>query len=669
MLKRFFCRMPDSQEPLVASATMAGGIDPLAGLNQAQRQAAGIVRGPVAILAGAGTGKTTTITHRIAHQVQEGAFEAGQILAMTFTQKAAGELMSRLAKLGVDGVEARTFHASALRQLRTLWPRYAGRELPEVLNAKSQILNPIANGLPGAYRFLPRRELAGEIEWAKNRLVDPDGYLEAIEAEGRTPPLPADLMHRAFEAYERTKGDRRMDFEDMLLMLVRLLDDVPEAARLIHERFHAFTVDEYQDVNPLQHALLDRWLGGRDELCVVGDDYQTIYTFTGASPSYLLTFPDRFPNATVVRLEENYRSTPQVLTVANALARSLGGFDKTLNATHGDGPNPTARALPDADAEISFVVGEAARLHGAGVPWEQIAVLYRINARSEAYEEALAAAGVPYQVRDGSFLRRPGPRGVIARLRRAEGALDVAEAVVEVTDAIGYAPGAAGDDAGEEETTRQADLGRMRALAAEYASVGGNEASVAGFLRELEHRFAAEREGRGVQLMTYHRAKGLEFDAVFLPRLLDGELPFRARKSEADPDEERRLLYVGITRAREHLFLSWPREPRTAPSLFLREIGVVKNEALRPAPAVRGPRVPVTVGAGGGPLFDRLKEWRRTRASTDGVPAYVVFHDKTLAEIAERKPRDWADLAAVPGIGPAKLDRYADEVLAIVSAR
>jgi DNA helicase-2/ATP-dependent DNA helicase PcrA len=460
-----------------------------------------------------------------------------------------------------------------------------------------------------------------------------------------------------------------MDFEDMLLMLVRLLTDEPEAARLVHDRFHAFTVDEYQDVNPLQQALLDRWLGGRDEICVVGDDYQSIYTFTGASPEHLLSFPDRYPHATVVRLEENYRSSPQVLTVANALARSLGGFDKTLRATRDDGPNPTARALPHAEAEVSFVVAETRRLHDVGVPWEQIAVLYRINARSEPYEEAFAAAGVPYQVRDGSFLRRPGPRGAIARMRRAgSGQLDVAETVEAITEHIGYVPEGVGDDAGDEELTRQADLGRLRALAAEYADAAGEDASIAGFLVELEHRFAAEREGRGVQFMTFHRAKGLEFDAVFLPRLLDGELPYRAHRSEADPDEERRLLYVGLTRAREHLFLSWPREPRTAPSPFLREIGVVKSEALRPSTARRPKRAPVTVAGNGAPLFDRLKEWRRSRASTDGVPAYVVFHDATLAEIAQRKPRDWADLAGVPGVGPAKLDRYADEVLAIVAS-
>jgi DNA helicase-2/ATP-dependent DNA helicase PcrA len=647
---------------------MSAVVDSLAGLNDAQRRAAEAVTGPVAILAGAGTGKTTTITHRVAHQVLSGVVDARAILAVTFTEKAAGELKRRLARLEVDGVEARTFHASALRQLGTLWPRFIGRDLPDVLNAKAQILNPIANGLPGAYRFLPRRELAGEIEWAKNRLVDPAGYLEAIDAQGRTPPLPPDLMQRTFAAYERAKGDRRMDFEDMLLMLVRLLDDVPEAARLVHERFRAFTVDEYQDVNPLQQALLDRWLGGRDDLCVVGDDYQTIYTFTGASPEFLLSFPDRFPDATVVRLEENYRSSPQVLTVANALARSLGGFEKSLRATRGDGPSPTARALPDGPAEISFVVHEARRLHEAGVPWEQIAVLYRINARSEAFEEALATDGVPYQVRDGSFLRRPGPRGVVARLRRFDAARDVAETVAAVTVALGYVPGDGGGDLGEDEATRQADLGRLRALATEYATAAGDDASVVGFLAELEHRFAAEREGRGVQLMTFHRAKGLEFDAVFLPRLLDGELPYRARRAEADPEEERRLLYVGITRAREHLFLSWPREPRSAPSLFLREMGVVESQTLRPTPTPRAPRAPVAAAAGGGPLFDRLRRWRRDRSAADGVPAYVIFHDTTLAEIAQRKPRDRADLGTISGIGPTKLDRYADEVLAIVSA-
>jgi len=636
----------------------------LVGLNDAQRAAATAVRGPVAILAGAGTGKTTTITRRIAHQVSTGVFPARAILAVTFTEKAAGELRGRLAVLGVEGVEARTFHAAALSQLSRLWEMHTGSPLPDILDSKAPLIASLANGLPPPHKFLPRSELAGEIEWAKNRRVTPNSYLEVLEAEDHTPPIPAELMHRMFEGYERRKERTgRLDFEDMLGLAVRLFDEHPDAAEEVRRRLRAFTVDEYQDVNPLQQALLDRWLGGRDEICVVGDDYQTIYTFTGASPEHLLSFPRRYEHAVVVRLEDNYRSSPQVLTVANALARGLGGFEKRLRATEPDGPAPTARALADPAAEVAFVVGECRRLHADGIAWDEMAVLSRINARSEPYEEAFADAAIPYQVRDGAFLRRPGPRSVLGRLRRAPAGVGVSAAVETVTDQLGFAPGSIHDS--EEEATRQADLARMRQLAAEYEASAGADATIDGFAAELAHRFTVERQGRGVQLMTYHRAKGLEFDAVFLPRLLDGELPYRSRRAKADPEEERRLLYVGITRARRHLFLSWPRDPKASPSPFLEEIGV-QRPATKPVKAAG--RGPVGVPASGGDLFERLKTWRRERARTDGVPAYVVFHDATLAAIAEAGPRDRPGLAELPGIGPAKLDRYADEVLAIVEA-
>ncbi len=631
----------------------------VAGLNPAQREAALATRGPVVILAGAGTGKTTTVTHRIAVQVASGAVAAERILAVTFTEKAAGELKSRLTALGVQGVEARTFHAAALSQLGRLWERHTGDRLPQVLDSKAPVIASLANGLPPPHRFLPRRELAGEIEWAKNRMLSPATYQEGLAREAHEPPIPPQLMQGIFEGYERRKERTgRIDFEDMLGLAVRLFDHHPYAAAEVRARHHAFTVDEYQDVNPLQQALLDRWLGGRDDVCVVGDDYQTIYAFTGASPRYLLGFPERYPDAHVVRLQENYRSTPQILAVANALTPALGGFEKTLTPTLADGSNPTARPCADPDAEVMFVIGEVRRLQADGVPLEEIAVLYRINARSEPYEEAFAAAGVPYQVRDGAFLRRPGPRAVLARLRTAGGA--VAEAVESITDALGYDPGVTPE--ADEEVTRQSDLARLRALAAEFATVHP-EGDLAGFVTELSARFAVERSGRGVNLLTYHRAKGLEFDAVFLPRLLAGELPFRRGRAEADPAEERRLLYVGITRARRWLFLSWPREAKSSPSPFLRELGVSP-----PVVAALPPRARTPVSAGDGPMFDRLKEWRRGRAKTDGVPAYVVFHDRTLAAIADARPRDWADLAAISGVGERKLDLYAEDVLAIVSA-
>jgi DNA helicase-2/ATP-dependent DNA helicase PcrA len=633
----------------------------LAGLNDAQRAAAVAVRGPVAILAGAGTGKTTTITRRIAYQVASGTFPAQRLLAVTFTEKAAGELKGRLAKLGVEGVEARTFHAAALSQLSRFWESTTGERLPEILDSKAPLIASLANALPPPHKFMPRSELAGEIEWAKNRMIPSSRYLAGLEELGHQPPIPAELMAGIYQGYERRKERTgRIDFEDMLLLAVKLLTEHPDAAAAVRERFHAFTVDEYQDVNPLQQALLECWLGKRQELCVVGDDYQTIYSFTGASPTYLLGFVDRHPDATVVRLEENYRSTPQVLTVANALAKRLGGFEKQLRSSIADGPNPTARVLADPDAEVAFVLAEVQRLHADGVSFEEMAVIYRINARSEAYEESFAEAGVPYQVRDGAFLRRPAARAVLAQLRRVKAGVGIVDAVESITDGLGFDPEADPDDT--EEVTRQADLGRLRALATEFASAH-LDGDATGFIGELGRRFSARETGRGVNLLTFHRAKGLEFDAVFLPRLLDKELPFRSQRSAADPAEERRLLYVGITRARTHLYLSWTRDGR-APSPFLEELGIVAPPPPRPAA-----RPSVNVSAAGGNTFDRLREWRRKRAAADGVPAFVVFHDKTLAQIAEEQPSDWADLASISGVGPAKLDRYAEEVLAVVAAR
>jgi DNA helicase II / ATP-dependent DNA helicase PcrA len=636
----------------------------LEGLNDEQRRAAVAMRGPVAILAGAGTGKTTTITHRIAYQVATGTFPAAAILAVTFTEKAARELKARLRSLGVDGVEARTFHAAALAQLGRLWTAHTGEPVPDVLDAKAPLIASLANALPPPHRFLPRRDLAGEIEWAKNRMVPPDRYLGELATAGHEPPVPAELMLRVYAGYERRKRAMgRLDFEDMLALAVRLFDEHPAAAERVRAAYRAFTVDEYQDVNPLQQALLERWLGGRDELCVVGDDYQTIYGFTGASPQHLLSFPSRYPGAAVVRLERNYRSSPQVLAVANRLAPRLGGFAKTLRATRPPGPGPEARPVPDPAAEVDLVLGEVRRLHAGGVPFEEMAVLYRVNARSEPFEEAFAAAGIPYQVRDGAFLRRPGARSVLARLRRAgaedgEGPL---EQVERAASAVGYRPDSEPDSV--EETTRQADLARLLALAREFEAAHQGE-GMPGFVAELTRRFSTEETGRGVNLLTYHRAKGLEFEAVFLPRLLDGELPFRSGRSRAPVDEERRLLYVGITRAKRHLLMSWPRDQRAGRSPFLDEL--LPGAAHRPVAATARAAAPRPAPEGRGGVFDALKRWRLERSKADAVPAYVVFHDRTLAAIAERRPRSRTDLAAIPGIGPAKLERYADQVLAVV---
>lgn len=384
--------------------------DVLAGLNPEQRRAAELVRGPVCVLAGAGTGKTTTITRRIANQVATGAFEAGQILAVTFTDKAAGEMRSRLRALGAEGVQTRTFHSAALAQLRYFAPSAVGRILP----SKALTLRHIANSLPMPFRFRPGGDLATEIEWARNRRIPPERYRDSLA--DHDPPIPADLMLRVYERYEEVKRTQGLtDFEDLLELAVRLYDERPEAAKAFRERYLAFTVDEYQDVNLLQQTLLERWLGDRDELCAVGDGNQAIYGFTGASPSYLLGLAERFPGATVVRLEQNYRSTPQILAFANRLAPKL-------RTELPDGPEPVVRPVVSIDVEAAFVVE---RIRAAGCPLEEVAILCRTNARLADFEQALHEAGVPFQ--GAALLAREAARFLLRRLRDGEG--DVAELV------------------------------------------------------------------------------------------------------------------------------------------------------------------------------------------------------------------------------------------------
>jgi len=612
-------------------------------LNPEQRAAAEAARGPVSIVAGAGSGKTTTITRRIAYQVASRAFAPSEILAVTFTDKAAAEMRSRLAVLGVEGVEARTFHSAAFAQLRALAPAPPGNVLPSKVIALRQI----ANSLPKPFRFRPAADLATEIERAKNRRIGPAEYRRSLE--GHRPPIPPDLMERVYREYERRKAERGLfDFEDMLELAVRLLEEDPSARERFQARFHSFTVDEYQDVNLLQQTLLELWLGGRDDLCVVGDDYQSIYAFTGATPAHLLGMPERYPGCRVFRLEANYRSSPQVLALANRLVPGLGGAEKTLRAVRPEGPEPVARAFAAREDETAFVVERLRELNREGVPYEETAVLYRTNARSEEYEEALSAAGIPYRVRAGAFLQRAAARRLLPVLRRSS-STDVAGEVRRLAEEQGLLS-EPGEGLGEYELARQQDLARLVRLAEE---LDDEERTVAGFVAALEQRLADGSEEEGVNLLTYHRAKGLEFEAVFLPRLERAELPVRQARTDEEVAEERRLLYVGMTRAKRHLFVT--RAGRASP--FLTELGI-ETGPERPAKRDEA-ELP--------PAYRALKAWRLTRARIDGVPAFVVFHDSTLAEIATRRPATPAELAGVSGVGPTKLERYGSEVLATLA--
>jgi DNA helicase II / ATP-dependent DNA helicase PcrA len=604
-------------------------VDPLDGLNPEQRRAAEAVRGPVCILAGAGSGKTTTITRRIAQQVAAGAFAPSQTMAVTFTDKAAGELKARLAALGVHGVRASTFHSAALRQLRHFAPEAVGRILP----TKALSLRQIANSLPAPFKFRPAGDLATEIEWAKNRRIPPESY------DGRDPPIPIDLMQRVYREYEsRKQAEGLVDFEDLLELAVRLFETNDEARETFRAQYRAFTVDEVQDVNLLQQSLLDLWLGERDDLCCVGDDYQSIYGFTGASPDYLLAMPSRFPHATVVRLEANYRSTPQVLGLANKLVPNLGGAEKTLRATLADGPAPVIVPHASPAHECAAIVEEIRRL---GEPFEEIAILARTNARLADFEEVLHDAGIPFQ--GASLLARDAARRLTRRLERSTA--PAAEAVRGAALESGLLERLP-DKLGEREQVRQQDLARLVQLASVF------DGDAASFVEDLRRRFDAGGDAaRGVNLLTLHRAKGLEFEAVFIPRLQEKELPSKQARTDDELAEERRLLYVGMTRAKRVLWLTWSGKR----SRFLGELGVTQT-----APKEKPDWTPDA---------QRLRDWRLERSKADNVPPYVVFHDSVLHAIADARPSSLGELAQIAGIGPAKLERYGDDLLATLDAR
>jgi len=635
----------------------------LAGLDAEQREAVEAPRGPVCILAGAGTGKTRAVTHRIAYQTHGGQVAPQHVLAVTFTTRAAGELRSRLRGLGVEGVQARTFHSAALRQLQYFWPRISDGPRPTLVESKLGAIRLAAGKCRLSVSVTEQRDLASEIEWAKAALVEPDAYPARALAANRLPPLALDVVRAVFAAYEGVNADRgQLDFEDLLLLMAGAIETDKRIAAEVHERYRHFTVDEYQDVSPLQERLLDAWLGDRDDLCVVGDPNQTIYSFTGASPSYLREFARRFEGATVVRLVRDYRSTTQVVALANKVIP-----DSRLQAQGGDGPAPSFDSYDDEPAEATAVAAKVLALRNQDVLLREMAILFRVNAQSEGYEAALTQAGIPYVLRGGQrFFERPEVREAVVLLRgAARSAADhdtvtLTETVTDVLSSAGFTaepPSAAGAARARWESLRA-----IVGLAEEYAGTDP-AAGIEEFVAELAARADAQHAPpvEGVTLASLHSAKGLEWDAVFLVGLVDGTVPITHATTSEQVDEERRLLYVGVTRARRHLALSWAlarasggRRSRK-PSRFLDGIRPVTLNPERSAKAKRG--------LSDDPVVQRLRDWRLQRSRDDGVPAYVVFDNKTLEEIAARAPADRGELAAVPGVGPKKLDQYAAEVL------
>ncbi|MBX7434926.1 ATP-dependent DNA helicase UvrD2 [Mycobacterium sp. Y57] len=692
----------------------------LGDLDDEQRDAVLAPRGPVCVLAGAGTGKTRTITRRIAHLVTAGHVAPGQVLAVTFTQRAAGEMRGRLRALGgnapgasTESVQAMTFHAAARRQLSYFWPRVVGDTEWQLLDSKFAVVAQAANraGLPTGTDDV--RDLAGEIEWAKASLITPEDYPVRAGDTGRDIPFEAAKVAEAYAGYETLKTRREglvlLDFDDLLLHTAAAIENDAAVAAEFRDRYRCFVVDEYQDVTPLQQRVLDAWLGGRDDLTVVGDANQTIYSFTGASPRYLLDFSRRFPEAAVVRLERDYRSTPQVVSLANrviAAARGrMAGSRLHLVGQRPPGPEPMFNEFPDEVAEAAAVARTVKNLVESGTAASEIAVLYRINAQSEVYEEALTEAGVPFQVRggEGFFSRQEIRQALLALQRAAERGVAEDDPLPEVVRITLEPLGLTGEPpAGTRARDRWEALVALAELVDEEVAQRP-QLDLRGLLAELRQRADSRHPPtvQGVTLASLHAAKGLEWDAVFLVGLADGTLPIShalAHGPDSEPvEEERRLLYVGITRARVHLALSWAlartpggRQGRR-PSRFLNGIAPQAQRDDGPSrprkPRGPAPRCRVCNSALSSPaaimlrrcetcpsdldeqLLGDLKEWRLRISKEMSVPAYVVFTDNTLIAIAESLPSDDAALVAIPGIGARKLEQFGADVLEMVRSR
>ncbi|MCD0482824.1 ATP-dependent DNA helicase UvrD2 [Streptacidiphilus sp. ASG 303] len=715
----------DSRAPHGAAPGAPADADAvLAGLDPEQRAVATALHGPVCVLAGAGTGKTRAITHRIAYGVRSGVYRPQQVLAVTFTARAAGEMRGRLRQLGADGVQARTFHSAALRQLQYFWPRAVGGEVPRLMERKVQLVAEAAGRCGLRVQRTELRDLTGEIEWCKVTQIVPEDYAAAVAKAGRDAPRDPAEVSRVYGLYEQLKRDRGViDFEDVLLLTAAVLEDRPEIAEQVRAQYQHFTVDEYQDVSPLQQRLLDQWVGPGSSLCVVGDASQTIYSFTGATPDYLLGFRTRHPDATVVKLVRDYRSTPQVVHLANGLLAQARGeaarHRLELVSQRDAGPEPVYAEYADEPAEAEGTAHRIRELLARGVRASEIAVLFRTNGQSEVYEQALADLGLPYQLKGAErFFERPEIReaGMLLRGAARAGAdtlavdgPDLAAQVRAVLATRGFTPEPPGGSGAVRE--RWESLAALVRLAEEFEAAqrgAGLPADLGAYVAELDARANAQHAPavEGVTLASLHAAKGLEWDAVFLVGLTEGMMPITYAKTDEQIEEERRLLYVGVTRAREHLSLSWAlaRSPGgragRIPTRFL--------DGLRPGSGSRAGGRGGRGGPGGaeageraarrnrGPvkcrvcgrtlteaverklrrcedcpssmdeaLFERLREWRSVQARSQGVPAYVVFTDATLTAIAEDPPGSERALAGIPGVGPSKLEKYGADVLAL----
>lgn len=679
----------------------------LASLDEEQQAVATSIGGPLVVLAGAGTGKTRAITHRIAYATATGAHDPRRTLAVTFTTRAAGEMRSRLHGLGVEGVGVRTFHSAALRQLRYFWPRISGQDFPQLLASKARFVAEAAAscGLPTDQAVV--RDLSSDIEWAKVHELSPADLVRDERARARQWSIDVADVARTYTAYDDLKARRgHLDFEDVLLVTVGALRSRPDILDEVHQNYRWFTVDEYQDINPVQHRLLGLWRGEREDVCVVGDVSQTIYSFTGASPEYLLNFRKEFTDASQIELVNCYRSTASIVATANAvIAQATTPASLQLRAVRtGESREPSVQIHEDDVEEAAAVATQIAALIAQGTSAKEIAILFRVNAQSAELESALSERGVPIMMRGVErFFDRAEVREAVTRLRGAARGGEHSGLLGSEVRAVLSAAGWSADPprAGGAVRERWESLTALIGLADEHP-----ELQLPAFIAVLDRRADAQHApvADAVTLASLHSAKGLEWGTVFIVGCSEGLLPLQYAETDLAVEEERRLFYVGVTRAKDALYCSWSRSRQPGgratrkPSRFLDAIsapdtasgkmrgrvhlgsGKQRAERVRKGPArctscnkalVTAPErtlghchsCPVDHDE---QTFASLRQWRLQLSREREVPAYVVCTDATLMAIAEQQPQTLDALAAIPGIGPAKLAEFGEALLDLV---
>ncbi len=661
-------------------------------LDPEQRHVATLLDRPLVVLAGAGTGKTRAITHRVAYAVREGRYAAPATLAITFTTRAAGELKTRLAHLGVRRVSARTIHAAALSQCRYFWPQAYGADFPPLLENLFPLVGRAASQILGSVDTTLVRDLIGEIGWAKSSNVPATRYARLArdrEISGVEPDRVAQVM----EAYEKYKSESgQVDFNDILLCTAALLAERPAIADRIRDAYRHFVVDEYQDVSAIQHRLIALWVDGRQDICVVGDPQQAIHGFAGARAEYLTGFAAEHPEAQQVRLVRNYRSSPAIIELANRIVRRRPSPDD-LRPVCPAGPEPAFHAEGTEEDEARAVVAWLRQRHDEGLAWSECAVLYRINAQSPLLESALDVARIPYLVKGTDrFWERVEVRDATNRLQRAAQAQPAAsptQLLEQLLAAIRWTPEAPSGMGAQRERWESVNSLRQLIEETQEALPDWTAEQFSDWLTDQATLETPPSTG-AVTLATMHAAKGLEWDAVAVIGVRETMVPFILSQEEPALSEERRLLHVAVTRARRHLRISWPTKPGRGRGMRSRFLTGLVPEQQTPAQPGRGGRSvrSRTCFVCQGQLTDAaerklgrhheceapfdeellasLKAWRLETANQTSQPAFVVFTDATLQAIAEAEPMDRAALLGINGIGTVKADRFGEAVLEII---